>query len=55
MDVGIIYHNEIGRFYRIFFTHDLPKDGKFKICSYTESAEFNNIVKNKKRRKMQFL
>jgi hypothetical protein len=55
VDVGINYHNELGRFYMILFTHNLPKDGKYKIFTYAESAELNNIVKNKKRRKMQFL
>ena len=30
-DVWIRYHNEIGRFYAMFFTHDLPPNHKYKI------------------------
>jgi len=56
MDVGIIYHNELLRFYRIFFTHDLPKDGKYNIFTYEDSIELNKkrIVTTKKK-KMEFL
>ncbi len=31
IDVGHRYHNELLRFYRMFFTHDLPNGHKFKI------------------------
>ena len=30
-DVWIRYHNEIGRFYAMFFTHDLPMDHEFRM------------------------
>jgi hypothetical protein len=53
VDVGIRYHNELLRFYRLFFTHDLPENHKYRIFTFEESAALNN--KTKKVRKMMFL
>ena len=45
IDVGIRYHNDLCRFYRILFTHDLPENNIYKICRHEESAQFNKSVK----------
>ena len=56
VDVGIIYHNELERFYRIFFTHDLPKDKTYNIFTHEDSVELNkNRIVTKKKRRMEFL
>jgi hypothetical protein len=54
VDVGIIYHNEIGRFYRILFTHNLPTDNNYNIFTYEESAEVNK-KRSVTKKKMEFL
>jgi hypothetical protein len=54
VDVGITYHNDLLRFYRILFTHDLPKDNKYKILTHEESMKFNKKEKPKKI-KMNFM
>lgn len=46
IDVGHRYHNELLRFYKIFFTHDLPIDHNFNIHQeYIPMPE--HLLKNK--------
>jgi len=37
-EVGVIYHNEIQRFYTIFFTHALPEANQYKIYNDTKKV-----------------
>ena len=46
VDISHRYHNELLRFYRLFFTHDLPVDHKFRI--YEEYIPIPNHMLNKK-------
>lgn len=55
IDVGILYHNELLRFYRLFFTHELPENNTYKIFSHEESIGLSNPVKKIKKMKMGFL
>lgn len=48
-EVGVIYHNEIQRFYTIFFTHGLGSN-QYKICNDTKIENIRTNIINTKRR-----
>jgi hypothetical protein len=56
VDIGIRYHNDLLRFYRVFFTHNLPADNNYNIFTHEESAEINRKrIVTKKKKTMEFL
>ena len=54
VNVGINYHNELLRFYRIFFTHNLPAYNNYNIFTHEESVELNK-KRSVTKKKMEFL